>query len=61
MAAFWTLAIGTLSPTPDLWQRLPGDMLMAGAFGGLGAAAFTWAAGDLIAKIAAFKKKYPDR
>ena len=61
MAAIWVLAIDTLFAAPDLWERLPGRLAQAAGFAALGAAAFTWGAGDLIAKITAFKKKYPDR
>ncbi|MEL6336912.1 MAG: hypothetical protein AAFQ88_09760 [Pseudomonadota bacterium] len=61
MSAFWTLAIETLFPKPDLWSVLPGLMVQNGVIAALGGAGFVYAAARLIAKIREFKDKYPDR
>lgn len=61
MAAFWALAIETLFPGPNLWQRVPREMAENFALGAVFAALFVAGAGGLIAKIKAFKEKYPER
>ncbi|MEL6575671.1 MAG: hypothetical protein AAFU72_09485 [Pseudomonadota bacterium] len=61
MAAFWSLAIETLFPKPDFWAAVLEAMAVNFVLAAFGAAAFTFAAGNLISKIIAFKTKYPDR
>ncbi|MEO0426430.1 MAG: hypothetical protein AAF160_03205 [Pseudomonadota bacterium] len=61
LSAFWTLAIETLFPHPDFWANLLETVAVNAVLAAIGAAAFTFATGNLITKISAFKKKYPDR
>lgn len=61
MAAFWTLAVETLFPRPDLWDVLPGAMLQSAATAVVGGGLFVYASARLITKIRTFKEKYPDR
>ncbi|MEO0819026.1 MAG: hypothetical protein AAF074_01245 [Pseudomonadota bacterium] len=61
MAAFWALAIETLFPAPDLWERVPVEMAKSFAFAAIGAGLLTLATGNLIGKITRFKEKYPER
>ncbi|MEL6768027.1 MAG: hypothetical protein AAFP17_12670 [Pseudomonadota bacterium] len=61
MAAFWALAIETLFPHENFWATVLEAMAVNFVLAAVGAAAFTFAAGSLIAKIIAYKTKYPDR
>ncbi|MEM7498608.1 MAG: hypothetical protein AAF371_11525 [Pseudomonadota bacterium] len=61
LAAFWAMAIETLFPHPDFWAHVLEAMAVNFVLAAMGAAAFTFATGNLIAKIAAYKQKYPDR
>ena len=61
MAAIWALAIETLFPTPDLWDRVPWEMGKNFVLAAVGGAFFTGATARLMGKIVAFKRKYPER
>ncbi|MEM6972121.1 MAG: hypothetical protein AAF577_04885 [Pseudomonadota bacterium] len=61
MAALWAMAIETLFPSPDYWSRVMSQVGISFVAAGIGGAAFTWAAGNLMTKITAFKEKYPER
>lgn len=61
MAAFWALAIGTLFPSPDMWDRVPWEMGKNFVLAAVGGALFTGGSARLMGKIAAFRKKYPER
>ncbi|MEM9782377.1 MAG: hypothetical protein AAF899_07870 [Pseudomonadota bacterium] len=61
MAAFWGMAIETLIPGPDYWDRVVEQTATNFFAAGIGGMAFGWATVTLIAKINAFREKYPDR
>ncbi|MEM6680088.1 MAG: hypothetical protein AAF675_19680 [Pseudomonadota bacterium] len=61
MAAFWSLAVETLFPKPDFWSHVLQQMATSFVAAGVGALLFVFAARRLMDKIAAFKKKYPER